>query len=346
MSGPIPQIPSYNPSNPRPGPPDPDDEDGSRAWLFEQILNPKPERTHWRRPGQTRLEAMLDYATGEGRVEGIDVWTRGLELYVQCQGGEVTRDRRRYTIAGKDGASFYVGGHRSATYRTAERRCQQGQALAVTRPDDTQGLDVTWGTDSLRVNGDARYEFHSRTVLMSGTVERTWNKGVVKMCSMEGVICGGAMTRVIAGPSATMSALSTADVYGGIARVSATRSMLALLHYRAAAKATWATVSYARIATFVIEPVVGAMAPLPAYGLLAAKLAKIGAAVAKIAAICPVVDILSGIFIGIPMAILGIGAMIAGIVRGSNIVPPLGPPKTRLCVYLTKNDAQSSVVYL
>ena len=353
MGTPIPEIPSYNPPDPRPKPEKEHDlhvgdmfGQGLGSWVSSLTEALVSEPTHWRLPGQTRLQGMLDYVTSERRVEGIDPWEKGLELYLQCQGGEVTRDRRRYTVAGPGGVSFYVGGQRNATYGKAERRCEKSQALAVSKMTGAEGLDADWGVDSLRVLDKARYEFHSRTLLMSGFVERTWNGGVVKMCSMEGVICGGAMVRAIAGPSATMSGLATADVYGGIARAAATRTMVALLHYRAAKDAMWAMLIYNRNANFVIEPLVGTVAPLPAYSSVEAKLAKIGAQVQKVSAICPVVDILFGVFVGIPVALYGLGKMISAITRKPNIIPPMGPPKVRNQAYGIMNDAQTSVVYL
>ena len=302
--------------------------------------------TSWRIDEQTRLQGLLDYVSSGRRVDGVDPWQGALELYVQCQGGEVARDRRCYTVTGAPGYSAFVGRSRSATYGAAEIRVAKSAAVAVMKSPDSSDLDASWGRDSMHVKGDARLEFQSRTFLMSGHIARNWNGGVVKMCSMEGVIAGGAMVRVIAGPAASMSPLCTGDVYGGILRSATARANIAIFHYRAAKDVAWVMGVYVRAATFVIEPLIGATPVLPAYGKVAAKLAKIGQKVTRIAMICPPVDILFGIFVGIPVAIFGIGVMIAALIRTPNVIPPLGPPKTHVRHAGVINDTQSSIVYL
>ena len=93
--------------------------------------------------------------------------------------------------------------------------------------------------------------------MLIGILNRQWNGGVMRLASMEGVICGGGFLRLIASPSATISGINSGDVYGGCARVAVVRSYLAVLQYRAAQTATWASAIYNRTATFVVEPVVG-----------------------------------------------------------------------------------------
>ena len=78
--------------------------------------------------------------------------------------------------------------------------------------------DVRFGRDKLDVAEDAVMKFRARTTLMSGTLTRRYLGGFIKAAPMEGVICGGALVRTIGGPSASLSPLSSGDVYGGAAR--------------------------------------------------------------------------------------------------------------------------------
>jgi hypothetical protein len=176
--------------------------------------------------------------------------------------------------------------------------------------------------------------------MMSGTINRRWNKGVMRLASMEGVICAGAMTRVIAGPSATMSGLMTADIYGGIARAAVVRNYLAVLQYRAARTAAWAVGAYLRNATVVIEPLMGSPsggAPVSNFGARMGRLGRIASKVRKgasataaaAAMVCPVVDIGLAI-LSLPLVAVGIYALIKGFIVKPIPIPPTGPPRSRI----------------
>lgn len=119
-------------------------------------------------------------------------------------------------------------------------------------PDPHAG--VRWGHDRLSVHGDAEIRFGSRVYMAKGTFDRTWNGGVVRLASFEGVIVGGVFTRAICGPSAALSGFMTSDVYGGALKLSILRLFLAGLHYRAAKRTRWDTIYYGRRAPFTIVP--------------------------------------------------------------------------------------------
>ena len=236
---------------------------------------------------------------------------------------------------------------------------KRSRYVTITRPDDTEGLDASWGHDRLTVNGDARYKFHSRTLMMSGQVTRTWSGGVMRLASMEGVVCGGVMTRVIAGPSLALSGMRTGDVYGAIARASAVRAHIAVLQYRAAQSAAWAIGVWVRRTTFTIVPVVPAPPQVkPASNAAASKMGRlmrtarkagkaVGRAVRVTRMVCPVVDILLGV-LALPFALYGLVMLmksflsyLKGLASTKNVIPPVGPPRL-----LSSNSAMTAEMYM
>ena len=128
-----------------------------------------------------------------------------------------------------------------------------GGPLEIPKSDGPHA-GVKWGHDRLSVRGDADIRFASRTFMAKGTFKRTWNGGVVRLASFEGVIAGGTFTRAIGGPSAALSGFMTSDVYGGAIRLSAVRCFLAGLHYRAAKLARWKMGYYRCTTPFNIRP--------------------------------------------------------------------------------------------
>lgn len=255
------------------------------------------------------------------------LWRPGLGLDIRGLGGLVSRDRRHYTVVGHGEYANHVGGSRRLAANsqgirtTKELRTSIGGELA---PDTGSNA----GRDSLTVDGDAEITFGARLVMMSGIVNRQWNGGVMRLASMEGVICGGGFLRLIASPSATLSGLNTGDVYGGCARVSVVRSYLAVLQYRAAQTALWAMGSYNRTATFVVEPVVGTPSGNPATNT-ASKLARLGRAFEWARMVCPPLDILVGVGTLVPLGVHSLYKLISSAIKKPVAPPPSGPPRTR-----------------
>lgn len=291
----------------------------------------------WKDAHSSHLENLLRVPSMHGSPDSPP-WEPYYELEVRGFGGLVSKDRDRYTLVGHDG--HFVNQIKGARTVTADYH-----STRVRR----HRTDTVSGRDRLVVEGDASYEFKSRTLMMSGSVTRDWRGGIMRLASMEGVICGGAMTRVIAGASGTVSGMMTGDVYGAIGRASGTRIYLAVLQYRAAQQAAWALGCWIRNTTFTIVPVVPpAHTPTPA-GKAAGKMARLTKAARKAAKatrkvvegarmICPVVDILLGV-LSLPFAIIGVGMFIKMLVT-RNKVPPAGPPRVE-----NRNVAMTLEVY-
>ena len=276
-----------------------------------------------------------------------------------------------------------VDRHQKLTAENQSSRVALDRMVSVERPDDVLDLDASWGVDRLVVGGSASYRVGSRTLMMSGSVNRLWDGGVVRMACMEGVICAGVFARVIAGPSATLSGMMTADVYGGCARVSAVRAYVALLQYRAAKSAAWASGVYVRHATFVIEPIVGSPSqgtPASRFSAKMARLAMLSTRAGKMArrvtrmtqrigktrawraaaragrgiksgsdatrTVCPVADIIAGL-VTLPLAFIGIAMFFANFVKKPIAVPSEpGPPRMRTRTTGTSMESFSSVTFL
>ena len=183
---------------------------------------------------------------------------------------------------------------------------------------------LSLGLDKLVVKGNADYTFGERktTVGGGGAVHRHWTGPMVRMAGMEGVICGGLYIRVITGPSMTVAALASGDVYGGAARASGARVHAAVFNYRSAEGAAWACGAYVRAAQFTIVPAIGS----PSQGKPASRL---GMKIAKLLIMSnPVTEILFGVLQLLILPFLLIWKTIQW-VRGIKKPPlPAGPPRT------------------
>ena len=281
----------------------------------------------WRTANAPILDSLIERVPGSGEHRP---WVAGHALHIRGYGGMVSRERRHYTILGNGDYASYVAGGRTLVADEQTVAVDSVSTTIARRDAADQDAGIPWGRDSLTVLGDAELTVGSRTVLMGGIVQRNWNGGVMRLASMEGIICGGGFLRLIAGPSATLSALSTGDVYGGCARVAVVRTYLAVLQYRAAAVAAWAVGIYLRSASFVIEPIIGMPSSGGPVSNTASKLARLGRALSAVRMLCPPLDILIGVATFVPLGIYGLYKLIAGIVKKPVPIPPVGPPKVRI----------------
>ena len=293
----------------------------------------------WRPTGMPILNALLQHVPA---ATDRPPWRPGLALDLHAQGGLVGKDRRHYTIVGHGEYANHVGGSRTLAANNQGIRTTKELSTSIGAEASTdQGAHR--GRDSLTVEGDAEITFGARLVMMSGIVNRRWNGGVMRLASMEGVICGGGFLRLIASPSATLSGLNTGDVYGGCARVAVVRCYLAVLQYRAAQTAVWAMGTYNRIATFVVEPVVGTPSGNPASNA-ASKLARLGRTFEAARMVCPVLDILVGVVTIVPLAIHTLYRLISSAIKKPIAAPPSGPPRIRNQTAGVHSQAYQSVV--
>ena len=294
---------------------------GGEWWSFEGA----DPGASWRTANTPILDSLIEKVPGSDKNRP---WVAGHALQIRGFGGLVNKERRHYTILGNGEYTSYVAGSRTLVAREQTVAADTVSTI-VARQSGADEDGVSWGRDSLTVLGNADVTVGSRTVLMSGIVQRNWNGGVMRLASMEGIICGGAFLRLIAGPSATLSALCTGDVYGGCARVAVVRTYLAVLQYRAAAVAAWAVGIYLRSASFVIEPIIGMHSSGPVSNT-ASKLARLGRALSVARMLCPPLDIFIGVATFVPLGIYGLYKLISGIVKKPVPVPPAGPPKVRI----------------
>ena len=144
---------------------------------------PKP----WRGKGQQILDALIEHVPHETERRP---WQPGHALQIQGLGGMVSKERRHFTILGHGSYSNRIGGCRTLVADSLTTRTTRELTTSIGRGDDAPDVDVPWGTDSLTVDGDADITFGSRLILMSGFIDRNWNGGVMRLASMEGVICG------------------------------------------------------------------------------------------------------------------------------------------------------------
>ena len=291
-------------------------------WDFETETPP----ASWRESETPILTGLIEHVPGS---TDLRPWQAGYELHIQGLGGVVSKERRRYTILGHGTYSNHIGGCRSLIANRQDIQSSREIQTSIGRIQDGPDIDIPWGRDSLEVIGDATINVGARMLMMSGVVTRNWNGGVVRVASMEGVICGGAFLRLIAGPAATLSPLMSSDVYGGCARTAAVRTSLAVLYYRAASSAAWLSGLYVRNATFVIEPIVGSPSAGTPQSRLAAKMARLGRALSVARMVFPVLDIFIGLTTAVPMGLYALGRLISGIVKKPNAIPPTGPPRVR-----------------
>ena len=281
----------------------------------------------WRRKGQSRAEGLVAGAAGEREPadERSHPWTPGLHMDVRARGALVSRDRELHRTVGHGGYANQVYGNRHVRSGFEHFVCSRDRVVVVQGMDglgsDTLP-DVRFGRDKLDVAEDAVMKWKSRTTLMSGTLTRRYLGGFVKAAPMEGVICGGALVRTIGGPSASLSALSSGDVYGGAARVALARTRIGLLHYRAAVGAAWSSVFYGRMADFVIEPLVSVRQTGPTSNV-ARKLARLSKMFGVVRMLCPLADIAAGVLGFVGSLGYGLFSLIRNKVKGK---PP--PPAT------------------
>ena len=263
------------------------------------------------------VEELLPFLEkGDGEADGAAngeaaPWHGSDRLQVSAAGGLVQRERCTAILA------------RAYTDTvSADSRTEVGTDCER-RVDGDVSLRVEEGADALSVDGEAAIEFDERMVTMSGMVEREWKGAITRMAGMEGVICGGAYTKVYAGGAMTVCAVATGDVYGACARFAGARVNVAGLHYRAARVAMWRAGAYVRSAGVVIEPLIGSPSqngPAKSFAQKAARILK------GVSAVLPFVDIAVGI-LALPV---GVVMLIANIVRKKNPEPPSGPPRLRI----------------
>ena len=183
--------------------------------------------------------------------------------------------------------------------------------------------------------------FHERTTMMSGTVNKTWNGGVVRMAGMEGIICGGVFLRVYAGPSMHIVALNSGDVYGGGGRVSAARVNIAGIGYRSCdSGSVWAAGAYIRNTNFTIEPALGTPSTQPLRKSLAGKMGKLALSV------CPFMEI------GFGMASLALAPIFLAIAVVDRLrkkpkrPPPAAEPRSRFRTIGLSNQVMAGMRYV
>lgn len=311
-------------------------ESADHSWW---TLDSEAPAQSWRPDGTSILD---------GLIEGVPAgrkprpWSGWYELQISGLGGLVNKERRHYTVLGDGEYVSQVNGRRSLTATSQTTSTQGNRTIEIANDLNDQDPQVSWGTDSLTVEGDADITVGSRMVMMTGTVDRLWKGGIMRLASMEGSICGGAFLRTHAGLSMTLSAMMTGDVYGGCARASAVRTYLAVLQYRAAKAAAWAVGVYVRHGTFVIEPVVSSKSDKSPPSNLAKKLARLGKTLEVARMFCPPLDIAVGLFT-LPVAIYGIGKFIHALATKKAHLPPAGPPRTRVRTVGLTNQTMSAM---
>ena len=269
--------------------------------------------------GASPVEALLPFlekGEGDGVADGAtearaDPWHGSDRLQVAAAGGLVQRERSTAVLA-RAYTDTVTGDSRTEVGGDCERTI-----------DGDATVKVDGGTDALEVDGDAEIEFDERMVTMSGRIDREWKGAITRMAGMEGVICGGAYTKVYAGAAMTVCALATGDVYGACARFAGARVHVAGLHYRAAKVAMWRTGAYVRSAGVVVEPLIGSPSQQSPAKSVAQKAARI---MKGVSAVLPFVDIAVGL-VALPV---GIVMLIANVVRKKKPEPPSGPPRVRM----------------
>lgn len=286
------------------------------------------ESNRWRNPpGKTPLEALIEVADmDEGDIERDgSPWQPGYELEVVGRGGMVGLERRRVTVAQR-GYVNQVGRNREVNVTgDYDLTVNQSSTVNIGGPPEGGGAGfgaVEWGSDKLKVEGDAKYAFGERKVMMTGIYHREWNGGIVRIAGMEGVICGGVFLRIHAGVSMSMSAINSGDVYIGVARFAGARLYLAGFQYRAAQMCMWNSGAYVRLASITVEPLLGVPSqPAPSKSIGS----RLSSLVTWVGAFLPFVEI------GIGLLMLPIGAVmgiVALIQKARGVKKPMPPPVT------------------
>ena len=265
------------------------------------------------RAGTDPIEDLLPFLeeSGEDGASSGEPWRGEERLRISAAGGLVAREKGAAVLARSYVDS--VNGDSRTQVRGDFARTIDGDAT----------LDVEGGTERLEVDGAADISFNARMVRMSGSIDRTWVGPITRIAGMEGVICGGAYSKIHAAPAMTVSALALGDVYGVCTRFAGARVHVAGMHYRAAATAMWRSGAYVRSAATVVEPLIGSPGPGGPANSFAAKAARIGKIVSGV---LPFVDIAMGVA-ALPV---GIVKLIANAVRKKKPEPPAGPPRVRI----------------
>ena len=294
----------------------------------------------WKDSDRSHLENLIN-VPGLNADAGDPVpWVGKGELQLRGVGGIESRERRAYTLVGRGGVyGSHVEGNR--TLNTVYRESKVGGPRTETIEH----------TDELNVLGNASYRFKARGIMMTGNIEKTWNGGVMKAASMEGVICGGVMVRTIGGAAMTLGGMATGDVYIGVARAAGMRLYIAQLLYRSTSgAAAWAIGLWVRNTTFTIVPVT--MAPAPGQkpaGNAAQKMSRLNRTARKVAKglkaaatvgrmVCPVIDILLGL-LSILLIPFGIRAMVKAY-KQAKVQPLVAAPRLE-----TRNAALTLETY-
>ena len=280
-------------------------------------------------------------------------WRSGHSLRITGTGGLYDLERRRISIAPGGYSRQTLGNLTLNVTGNCDLTADGDQTLSIgpqSSSSDTDDTDDTndanasdglagtlWGRDKLVVRGQASMRAKDRMTLMSGTYQRFWSGGIVKLAGMEGVICGGVFVRVHTGPSATIAPLCSGDVYGGAARASAVRTYVAAMNYRAAVGAAWAYGAYVRSTSFTIEPVIGSPSQNTPTKNLAAKAGKIAMAM------CPFLDMAVGVMM-MPFGLFGLCQAVYKKVKKIPPKPPSGPPRVRSRTYVVRKEMASAVV--
>ena len=292
------------------------------------------ERVAWKpAPGETTLDSLLALADiGDDELESNGApWEPGHEIQITGRGGLLSKERRRVTVVQGAYTNAVSGDLNVSVSGDYTHTASQSKSVSIAQPEGADLPAAVWGLDKLTVDGNARVTFQERTTLMSGTIAKTWRGNVTRFVGMEGIICGGAYIKTHVGPSASLSALVTGDVYGGCLKLAGARVLIAAMHYRAAMAAAWMTGAYVRQCNFVIVPVVGspgAEKP-PTRAQRAGKL---------LMSTCPFLEMLYGVAM-IPVAAVALTVSVVNKVRKKPPKPPeAGPPRTWI-----RNGAAMSV---
>ena len=205
-------------------------------------------------------ELMLAAGWGKGgwsayEKRGSPPWTPGHELVTRGVGGVHVLGDRHISIAGDSYSTHVARDRRVRVDGNMDVHARDWQLMRIPGSGS--------GRQNLHVKGDMEWKTHNRMVIGTGTIDRTWYGGVAKLASLEGVICGGAWSRLYVGGSVNMAVINSSDVYGAAIRSSAFRGSLAGLGYRSSNFASWHMVSYNRSTQATLQPLVGSPGQRP-----------------------------------------------------------------------------------
>lgn len=246
-------------------------------------------------------ELMLAAGWGTGgwaefEKRGSPPWKAGHELVTRGVGGVHVLGSRHVSIAGDS----------YATHVARDRNVRVDGNMDVHARDWqlTRIPDVGSGRQNLHVKGDMEWTTHNRMTIGTGTIDRIWHGPIAKLACLEGVICGGAWSRLYVGPSINIAVVNSSDVYGAAIRSSGFRGSLAAIGYRSSDYASWHMVAYNRHTQATLQPAVSSPGQRPQNP---SKLARIAGLIAKIGTIIfPPLFIAWSILTFIPMLIISL----------------------------------------